>query len=64
MPRRTYHAQGHPQLCITALPPSCIAWRRYLSLIIATVIFLDASLRTLPCYSLAVQMGSDFKHRE
>ncbi len=33
-------------------------------LLFAGVVYLDASLRTLPTYSLAVQMGSDFKHRE
>ncbi|KAL4420149.1 hypothetical protein ABPG77_010365 [Micractinium sp. CCAP 211/92] len=31
-------------------------------LLFAGVVYLDASLRTLPTYSLAVQMGSDFKH--
>lgn len=42
------------------------AWRApwWVSLVVTGVIFLDASMRTLPCYSLAVQMGSDFKHRE
>jgi len=33
-------------------------------LIFGGIILLDASMRTLPLYSLAVQMGSDFKHRE
>lgn len=31
-------------------------------LLFAALVYLDASLRTLPTYSLAVQMGSDFKH--
>lgn len=38
------------------LPP----W--WVSLILSGLIFFDAAVRTLPCYSLAVQMGSDFKH--
>ena len=33
-------------------------------LIFTAVVYLDAATRTLPCYSLAVQMGSEFKHRE
>lgn len=32
------------------------------SLIFGAALFLNLSLRTLPMYSLAVQMGSDFKH--
>lgn len=34
----------------------------YTLVIFALLLFLDASMRTLPCYSLAVQMGSEFKH--
>lgn len=34
----------------------------YVCLIVSGVIYLDASMRTLPVYSLAVQLGSDFKH--
>lgn len=37
------------------LPP----W--WLVLIISGLIFVDAAMIALPCYSLAVQMGSDFK---
>lgn len=33
-------------------------------LIFTAVVYLDAATRTLPCYSLAVQMGCEFKHRE
>lgn len=46
----------HNAFWMAWLPP----W--WLVLIIAGLIFVDAAMVTLPCYSLAVQMGSDFKH--
>lgn len=49
---------------LTTSPPLPPLHHRYISLIVAGVVFVDLSLRTLPLYSLAVQMGSEFKHRE
>lgn len=43
-------------------PVQVVPW--WAMLLFAALVYLDASLRTLPTYSLAVQMGSDFKHRE
>ena len=42
--------------------PQVVPW--WAMLLFTGLIFADASVRTLPLYSLAVQMGSDFKHRE
>lgn len=60
---KVYSAAQLPFSDHTGCTPTCPA-RRYLSLIFAGVVFVDLSLRTLPLYSLAVQMGSEFKHRE
>lgn len=38
------------------------SWPWWCSLVISWGMFLDLAFKTIPMYSLAVQMGSDFKH--
>lgn len=55
---------SHP-LCLSLLQGFWWGWVApwWTSLIFGGALFLNLSLRTLPMYSLAVQMGSDFKVR-